>query len=273
MEVIRTVARAAVGGRVFRGRRRIVRAVNGIVGNDKTVWANISNGLMLLDLRVPLENSAFWDRGTDAAPIAALTARLTENGAVAVDVGANIGLFTVPLARATRDVGGHTYAFEPIPATADRLRENVAANGLEATVTVMPIALGANSGRIEIEQEAGGTANARRVLERTDRSISVPLRAFDEVVEELGIARCDVVKVDIEGGELDFLRGAGATIESHRPLLYLELNEPCMSQMGWSDLDVIDLAREWEYEVLVETIDGFSAFRRTGLLDNILLVP
>lgn len=271
MEFVRTLARAAVRDRSFRGRRRVVNAINRIAGNDKTVWANLANGRMRLDLRVPLENAALWQGSMDLLPIRRLTEAIGE-GAVVLDVGANIGLFSVPLGIAARGASGQLVSFEPMPVSAARLRENLAANGVAAIV--MELALGDQDGTLTlVPVEPGATANAHVVDPATPGALEVRVRRLDDVADELRLGRCDIVKIDIEGGELAMLRGGVGFLGQHRPLMYAELHRPRMTVMGWSDDDLFDLIEPWSYDVFVETPSGFEPFRKVGARDNILLVP
>jgi FkbM family methyltransferase len=158
-----------------------------------------------------------------------------------------------------------------MPMSAARLRENLAANNVAATV--LEVALGAEDGTAEMApMESGETANAAFVERATGSSTTVKVMRLDEIAVELALHRCDVVKVDVEGGELAVLRGGATFLERHQPLIYLELNDPRMEAMGWKESELLELARSWGYEVFVETAGGFERFRRTGPMDNILLV-
>ena len=256
--------------RPFRGKPRVIATANRLVGADGPIWTNLRNGRMRLDMRVPLENAAFWNRGIDDRAITRLREAIVE-GAVVLDIGANIGLFAVPLGRAALAQGGRLIAFEPMPMSAARLRENLAANNVAATV--LEVALGAEDGTAEMApMEPGETANAAFVERATGSSTTVKVMRLDEIAAELALHRCDVVKVDVEGGELAVLRGGATFLEHHQPLIYLELNDPRMEAMGWKESELLELARSWGYEVFVETGEGFERFRRTGPMDNILLV-
>jgi FkbM family methyltransferase len=246
-----------------------------IAPQDRTeAWAKMRDGSRIkLDLRVPLQSCAFWAGRSDYVAIEALVERMP-TGAVAIDVGANVGLFTVPLALRAAETGGHVYAFEPMPGSYMRLLENITANDLSAITTCLQLALGAENGQAEIEPIEVRTGNAMRVLEPSEISQRVTIKRLDDLAQEVHIVRCDVIKVDIEGGELDFLRGAARFIRQQRPTIYLELNTPHMQRLGWSEDDVLTLAADWGYHALLQTTSGFVPYtERSGLMDNVLLIP
>jgi FkbM family methyltransferase len=154
--------------------------------------------------------------------------RLPENG-LALDVGANVGVMTVQLARRVR--GGTVHAFEPNPASHDAARRLVTRLGL-ANVALHPWALGRTSGEVEmvmpvvmavrrhgLSHVVGGPDDATP----GDR-FHVPCRALDEMSEwfEPG-ARVTGVKVDAEDFEAEVLEGARRLLATHRPLVYSEL--------------------------------------------------
>jgi FkbM family methyltransferase len=157
-----------------------------------------------------------------------------------VDVGAHVGLYTVAVAR---HGPGSVLAFEPNPSARAQLTANVALNGCES-VLVVPKAVG----------DAPGTA-LLHVPRTPDPSFSslaggrfaegepvdVEVTTVDAEVEAAGL-RPSVVKIDVEGGELAVVAGMQRTLERHRPVLLVEVNEAS--------------ARE-----LARRLEGYSGFR------------
>jgi FkbM family methyltransferase len=157
-----------------------------------------------------------------------------------VDVGAHVGLYAVAAA-----VAGprRVLAFEPNPTARAQLEANLALNGCR-DVLVVPKAVG----------DAGGTA-LLHVPTTPDPSFSslaggrfaegepieVEVTTVDSEVEAVGL-RPSVVKIDVEGGELAVVAGMQRTLERHRPVLLVEVNETS--------------ARE-----LAGKLDGYSGFR------------
>lgn len=152
--------------------------------------------------------------------IAALCAEVIP-GTTVLDVGANIGLSALDLARAA-GTKGRVIAFEPHPETADRLRTNLAANQA-GTVTVVETAVGAKPGRITFHESAQPTLSSATVIPPDHvRSFEVPVSTLDAEWIAAGRPKVSALKIDVEGGEFDALRGAGELLAAERPAILLE---------------------------------------------------
>jgi FkbM family methyltransferase len=143
-------------------------------------------------------------------------------GSVAVDVGANIGMYTIPLASA---VGprGTVLAFEPFSVNVARLRENVDRNGL-TNVEMHRLALGARSGEVVLHLAADSLYHSTEWVPHgsTAGTVSVPMAALDAVWRERGAPPVSVLKVDVEGAEPGVLRGARELLNTCRPAILVE---------------------------------------------------
>ena len=144
--------------------------------------------------------------------------QLLRPGAVLVEAGANIGAHTLALSQIAGPTG-RVIAFEPQRVIFQTLCANVALNSL-LNVDCRWQAVGATAGTLlvpaldyEKENNFGGLG-----LGDHQRGASVPVTTIDS----LKLERCDFIKADVEGMELDVLRGAADTIRRFRPLLYLE---------------------------------------------------
>ncbi|MCP5156119.1 MAG: FkbM family methyltransferase [Ectothiorhodospiraceae bacterium] len=148
----------------------------------------------------------------------ALLRRLIGPGAWAVEAGANVGAHTLGLARAV-GVDGRVVAFEPQPLIHRLLEANVVL-AATANVEVHGAAVGRAPGTLRVPPldysvpgNFGGVS-----LVADDAGVEVTVCTVDG----LRLARCDLLKADVEGMERDVLDGAARTIERHRPVLYLE---------------------------------------------------
>jgi FkbM family methyltransferase len=129
-------------------------------------------------------------------------------GEVVVDAGACIGRHTLWLARAVGPQG-KLIALEPLPANFRMLRRNVRANRL-ANVVCIPAALGATRGQVELRFDyETSTASSRREL--PGRAV-VDQWSLDLLLAELGVETVDIIKLDVEGMEIDALEGARQTL-------------------------------------------------------------
>lgn len=138
------------------------------------------------------------------------------------DVGANVGIYTVLMAkRADRVV-----AFEPVPATVERLQHNIALNGV-SNVVVVQAALSDSPGRAAMATLPASAGGNKMVRNGGSGTVEVDVRTGDDFWRAEGVTP-DVIKVDIEGFEPEFVRGALDLISERRPLMTLEVNLTAM---------------------------------------------
>ncbi|OGV85826.1 MAG: hypothetical protein A2340_11255 [Lentisphaerae bacterium RIFOXYB12_FULL_60_10] len=147
-------------------------------------------------------------------------------GMVVLDAGANVGLYTVFMAKKVGS-GGKVIAVEPSKREMCYLKENCRRNNLE-NVLLRQVALAANTGHAELcvaPDEYNGLNSIGRF-----RYPDIPVAAremvktmtIDDLVEECGLSRLDFIKLDVEGSEYEVLRGAYRTIQQHHPAIMIE---------------------------------------------------
>ncbi len=163
-----------------------------------------------------------------------------------VDVGAAIGSFCL-LCGFHPDM--HAMAFEPNPETFTTLSWNLRTNRVDHRVDARMAAVGAESGtavlKVPLDQNRtrlatlGTPMRYRGWTERT-----VKLVALDDLEFE----RLDVLKIDVEGGELDVLRGATDTIERHRPVIIVEASKKNTQQFGYEPDAIWDMLGNLGYD-------------------------
>lgn len=150
---------------------------------------------------------------------------LVRPGDTVFDIGANIGLFSVVLGCAVRDEGC-VIAAEPVPINALRAKENFELNRL-TNVQLVNAAIGAAEGTIRLnlaDDLAYPSVVAVAESRGSGESIEVPLRTLDGLWREIGSPAVRFVKIDVEGAELDVLRGAVQMLRQTHPVLLIEAN-------------------------------------------------
>lgn len=153
--------------------------------------------------------------------------RTLRHGQVALDVGSNIGFFSMLLASRVGPEG-HVYAFEPLSRNATLFEKSVAENKFEARITLRRAAVGEQNGQRDLvfasETNNSGGAYLRTtaaVVPSGHEVISVPVAVLDECSMRRPI---HFMKLDVEGAELLVLRGARRLLSEDRPTVLAEIN-------------------------------------------------
>lgn len=153
-----------------------------------------------------------------------LFARLVEPGMVVYDVGANVGVFSVLFA-ALAGPHGLVYAFEPEPGNLRCLRDTQSNNALPNLV-IQAAGVGRENGTLYFDRKGG--AMSGRMVEKADRSdaniIEMPVIGIDDFVFVQGQRAPDLLKIDVEGNEVNVVAGMNRTLTTHRPIVVCELH-------------------------------------------------
>jgi FkbM family methyltransferase len=166
-------------------------------------------------------------------------------GMVFVDVGANVGFYSM-LAAAQVGETGRVFSFEPNPENCRLIKLSVARNRFE-TVAVFPTALGSQSGASVFSTHIGSNGG---LMPDTEESLAnpncvvVPISKLEEVIRE----RIDIVKIDVEGAEGLVLQGAKTLIEEHKPIITSEFSLEMLARVsGMSGKAYLDYFSESGY--------------------------
>jgi FkbM family methyltransferase len=154
-------------------------------------------------------------------------------GDVCFDIGANIGIYSCVMARMTRNPGG-IHSFEPANHIRQKLMRNLRLNSFD-DVRVNAFGLGAEETEkdfFEIRQGVtrGGVSsfvqneNYAALGAENYETRRVPVRTLDGYVDDLDLTALKLMKIDVEGFEIDVIRGAKRTIERFRPFILLEFD-------------------------------------------------
>lgn len=170
-------------------------------------------------------------------------------GATFLDVGANIGCYSLPAAKKVGPTG-QVLAVEASPRIVTFLHDNIQRNGLN-NVTVLSIAAWDRSGMVPFYAAPVRHAGMGSLAPRFgDGPILVPARRLDDVLAEIRIDRVDVMKVDVEGFEAAVFRGTSNLLTSTAPPLVLfELNDWAETQAGFEVGAAQRVLRDWGYHV------------------------
>jgi FkbM family methyltransferase len=193
------------------------------------VRSRLPNGeLMRLESRGDdwVSNQVFWRGWAGYEPeTTPLFFRLAQEASVVLDVGAFVGFYAVLAGLANRRA--RVFAFEPMPHSAGRLRRHLELNGLENAEAVQA-AVSSSDGEAELFHTGelpSSTSLVRGFMDSAPevRAASVPTVALDSFLGHREVGPVSLVKLDIETGEPDAIRGALRTLERDQPTLFCEV--------------------------------------------------
>ena len=155
-------------------------------------------------------------------------------GTTAIDVGSSIGDHTVAYLRKAARV----YAFEPNPVAFECLTHNCPG------AIRHNVALGSRQG--ELYWRSSAPNYGASFLSATEQvgDIKVPVLPLDSYLIE---GKIGYIKVDVEGWEVEFLKGAAVTIGAQKPVMYIEVNVGALARAGTSDKELLAKLAEYGY--------------------------
>jgi FkbM family methyltransferase len=165
-------------------------------------------------------------------------------GGVFVDVGANVGYFSIIGANSVGP-NGRVYAFEPMQEIYAILCKNLSLNGL-SNVVAKALACFSSSGEMVMERDED-SGKSHLSPARRDSAMLVSLTTLDDFIHNMNLERVDFIKIDAEGSDLEVLKGARRTIEKFRPAILLELDH--LSLFGGSRSEVLKYFEDCRYQV------------------------
>lgn len=186
---------------------------------------------------------------------------LAKKGDIAIDVGAHIGWYTLV---ASQCVGkfGKVISFEPNPFCIDKLRDNVTINDF-TNVIIEQIALSDKNKKVSfwIGDDMGGSLvkqNTQRLTKGKVKRILVRAQTLDSYVISYGIKRISLIKIDVEGAELEVLRGAKNILQKQTPYLIVEVIEESLKAFGANREMLFDFVRRFGYKPHLFTKGGIE---------------
>ena len=169
---------------------------------------------------------------------------IAQEGMHAIDIGANLGITTVAIAKTIRRVG-KLHSFEPVPEYFDILKDNVSSNGLE-NVKVYELAVTDQVGRAPFYQKE---LSSGIVFEEGAKKFEVPTTTIDRFLTAEKIGRMDLINMDCEGSELLVLKGAKETLSKNKVKIFCEIHHDFLKQLGQSVEDIVQYLQVLEFQV------------------------
>jgi len=178
---------------------------------------------------------------------------IVKQGDVVLDIGANIGYFTVIMSKIVGEAG-KVLAFEPTKHFGEVLQKTIEVNalknvrlynyGLSDKSSETKISIGDSSATIHwLDNQGGGGV---RGVE------SITLKKLDDIANSLNIEKLDFIKIDVDGHEPAFLEGAWNTIDKYKPIILMEIDHLHYLKAGVTAWDFYNKLREKGYHIYSE---------------------
>ncbi|MGB0154259.1 MAG: FkbM family methyltransferase [Verrucomicrobiales bacterium] len=288
----RTFSRVTRSTPSFRGKGRIFLKANQFFLDhdaDPTDQVKLKNGTSLIvDLRSLTEAPSYYTGEYDSLLIKHCLPWIKADSII-LDVGANIGFYTITLASHLNQLGGtgKLLAFEPHPGNFQRLEENIAINQLNPVVSTHQIGLSDSCGKMELvlredfkngSETGNASISSNREFDEGFIKIPIQVNQLDSISDQLlpANSRIDFIKVDIEGHEDFFLRGAFQAISKDRPVILTEVNPGFLKarDISASELTINNLPNGYQaWELINKELFRINHLDSTGRMRNIFLIP
>lgn len=203
-----------------------------------------------LKINIGMSN-ADYALGINEIPVQEMLQKILQAGSVFYDVGANVGFFSLI---ASRLVGktGVVYAFEPEKENLQWIKHNIEINKL-ANINVMPIAVSDSVQKrtlIVTDYSGGHTLLENEVPVKSIRNrILVESVSIDELVKARKILPPSMVKIDVEGGELDVLKGMKDVLRYSNPVVLYEVDGHSKKTLTEKQNKIEEFLREQYYTI------------------------
>lgn len=189
-----------------------------------------------------------------------LISKLLEPHMVCFDVGANIGWYSLKIAKSDYTI--NVYAFEPIPLTYQQLAENVALNRIP-NIKLFNLGLSDRNQDMKFyfDPLLSGNASAKNLAAKPGiLEVIAKTERMDDVVARLGLHRVDFVKCDVEGAELLVFQGGMETLKKYQPCVFTEMLRKWSAKFNYHPNEIIQLFSELGYRCFISRGEQLEEF-------------
>jgi FkbM family methyltransferase len=207
-------------------KKKLKYALAQVEAKDGFVIREIQGSKMLLNINDPGISKELIETGFHEKPTTELSKKEIHPGMVAIDIGANLGYYCLLESRLAGP-NGKIYAIEPVPANFEALKRNIELNGYQ-NIETHCLAISDKSGKaeflttdasnwgtmVDLESDAIAGDMKERLKDIGEQTIEVTTKTLDEFVEENNIKAVNFMRMDIEGFEVNALRGMRKTLQN-----------------------------------------------------------
>lgn len=183
----------------------------------------------------------------DAMPMMMALNDMIKNSNISIDIGANIGITTIWMARNSKKV----FAFEPEKTNLERLKENLSVNNI-SNVEIIPKCVTNKIGtdELKISEDYGHHTLSEYHISKLKGIQKVETVTLDDFCKTRNINMIDLLKIDVEGYELEVLQGASDLLKSKRvKIIVFEYNKILLEKQKRDPCEVIVFLNENNYKV------------------------
>ena len=258
----------------YRGLKYFLRIAKWLNIADKIYKKKLANGFfMYLNPTEHIQQQLFW-YGHYEREIGDLIRKVLKPGDVFLDIGANIGYFS--LLAATKEASSTVVAFEPVKELFDKLQENVSLNKVKNV-----IAINAALGEINEEKEiflSGpdnlGMSSFQPSENFSGKAEKVKVLCVDDWFKTFGLSKIDLIKIDTEGSELAVIKGMKQVLSQFKPLIIVELNPETLAMFKLTSQDILDYLNNLNFDAFIILDSGalLKAGEKIDQTRNVLFV-
>ncbi|MHA1491431.1 MAG: FkbM family methyltransferase [Promethearchaeota archaeon] len=188
---------------------------------DKHYLVRCPGGKIYLNLREAISERAKF-LGYYEFQKTQLFKKLVKPGMTILDIGTNKGYFTLLSAKKMKDEG-EILSFEPHPENYYWIKKSISANGYKS-IKLFQIALFNKNGEMRLFE--GSKSGHHSLVRNKDLgSITIPTKKLDDILADQKISRVDLIKIDVEGAEIQVLEGANNLLTQQSPKLLIDIHE------------------------------------------------
>lgn len=173
---------------------------------------------------------------------------LIKVGDTLIDVGTNIGQTAMTFSK----IGGGNsivYGFEPDLVNYSKAIENLKINSF-ANIHLLNIGLGSKPGKLHLKINTPSNRGGSRIDQTASaNSFEIPIETLDNIIEQKKITKIDLIKIDVEGFELEVIKGAKEVLKKHKPKLFIEVDDNNLKEQNTSAKELIEYLLTFGYTI------------------------
>ncbi len=175
---------------------------------------------------------------------------LVKPGDLVLDIGTNVGTTILQLAKRVGK-NGMTFGFEPDPINFEVCQRNLDLND-RSNIFVEQIGLGSQTSKVTlvVDTESNRGGNRVGMAKNGQESNEISIQRLEDWVISQAISGIDLIKIDVEGYEMEVLKGAESVLTRFRPILFIELDDNNLNQQKSSAVELVHFLESMNYSIV-----------------------